>query len=101
MLLGYPELYDLSKSATCIGLSTRARIALNAAADALDRALHAAAAAGNAIWADVRGQFARHEICDTGSWLHSVDLFAPGASYHPTASGQGLGYLPVFASFAR
>jgi lysophospholipase L1-like esterase len=98
ILLGYPELYDLSKSGTCIGLSTRDRIALNDGADTLDSALQAAAAVGNAVWADVRGQFSGHEICDSGSWLHSVDLFALSSSYHPTASGQMLGYLPVFAA---
>ena len=98
ILLGYPELYDLSKSGSCVGLSTRDRAALNDGADTLDEALAAAAAAGNAVWADVRGQFSGHEICDSGSWLHSVDLFAPSSSYHPTASGQMLGYLPVFAA---
>jgi hypothetical protein len=36
VLLGNPELYDLSKSATCIGLSTTDRKDLNAAADELD-----------------------------------------------------------------
>jgi lysophospholipase L1-like esterase len=96
VLLGYPELYDLSKSSTCIGLSSRDRTALNDGADALDNALAAAATANNATWADVRGQFSGHEICDSGSWLHSVDLFALSSSYHPTASGQKLGYLPVF-----
>jgi lysophospholipase L1-like esterase len=98
ILLGYPELYDLSKSGTCIGLSTRDRTALNDGADTLDNVLQAAAAAGHAVWADVRGQFSGHEICDSGSWLHSVDLFALSSSYHPTASGQMLGYLPVFAA---
>ena len=44
VLLGYPDLYDLSKSSTCIGLSTRDRTALNGGADALDSALAAAAA---------------------------------------------------------
>ena len=58
------------------------------------------AAANKAVWADVRGQFAYHEICDSGSWLHSADLFALSSSYHLTAAGQGLGYLPVFARFA-
>ena len=100
VLLGYPELFDLSKSGTCIGLGTRDRTALNDGADALDSTLAAAASANNAVWADVRGQFAHHEICDSGSWLHSVDLLALSSSYHPTASGQGLGYLPVFARFA-
>ena len=98
VLLGYPDLYDLSKSGTCIGLSTQDRIALNAGADALDSALSAAAQGSqNTVFADVRGQFAGHEICDSGSWLHSVDLLAISSSYHPTASGQILGYEPVFS----
>ena len=42
VLLGYPDLYDLSKSGTCIGLSTQDRTALNSGADALDTALQAA-----------------------------------------------------------
>jgi lysophospholipase L1-like esterase len=98
VVLGYPDLYDLSDSGSCIGLSTADRTALNQGADALDGALQAAALANNDTFADVRGQFAGHEICDSGSWLHSVDIFAIGSSYHPTAAGQDLGYLPVFAS---
>jgi lysophospholipase L1-like esterase len=98
VVLGYPDLYDLSDSGSCIGLSTADRTALNQGADALDGALQAAALANNDTFADVRGQFAGHEICDSGSWLRSVDIFAIGSSYHPTAAGQDLGYLPVFAS---
>ena len=100
ILLGYPDLYDLSKSGTCIGLSTQDRTALNSGADALDSALLTAvtrAADPGIVYADVRGQFATHEICDSGSWLHSVDLLAISSSYHPTASGQKLGYQPVFS----
>ena len=48
------------------------------------------------MFADVRPQFAGHEICDSGSWLHSVDILAISSSYHPTASGQVLGYERVF-----
>ena len=55
------------------------------------------AADRNIVYADVRGQFAGHEICDSGSWLHSVDILAISSSYHPTASGQKLGYQPVFS----
>jgi len=100
VVLGYPELYDLSRSSTCIGLSTRDRTALNQGADALDNALQAAASANHDTFADVRGQFSGHEICDSGSWLHSVDIFAISSSYHPTAAGQELGYLPVFSRAA-
>jgi lysophospholipase L1-like esterase len=100
IVLGYPDLYDLSKSGSCIGLSTQDRTALNQGADALDGALQAAAQANHDTFADVRGQFAGHEICDFGSWLHSVDIFAISSSYHPTAAGQELGYLPVFSRAA-
>ncbi len=100
VLLGYPDLYDLSKSSTCIGLSTKDRTALNAGADALDGALATAARANGATFADVRTQFAPHEICDSGSWLNSVDIFALSSSYHPNASGQERGYLPVFTAAA-
>jgi lysophospholipase L1-like esterase len=100
IVLGYPDLYDLSNSGTCIGLSTKDRTALNQGADDLDGALQAAAQANNDTFADVRSQFAGHEICDSGSWLHSVDIFAISSCYHPTAAGQELGYLPVFSRAA-
>jgi lysophospholipase L1-like esterase len=100
VVLGYPDLYDLTKSGSCIGLSTQDRTALNSGAEALDSALLMAvktAADPGIVYADVRGQFATHEICDSGRWLHSVDLLAISSSYHPTTSGQKLGYQPVFS----
>jgi hypothetical protein len=101
VLLGYPDLYDLSKSSGCIGLSTADRTALNQAADQLDGAMATAARANSDTFADVRAQFAGHELCDSSSWLNSVDIFDISASYHPKASGQILGYLPVFTAAAR
>ena len=100
VVLDYPELYDLSKSRSCIGLSTSDRVALNRGADELDGAIQAAAQANHDTFADVRGRFAGHEICDYGSWLHAVDIFAISSSYHPTAAGQDQGYLPVFTGAA-
>jgi lysophospholipase L1-like esterase len=94
-------LHDLSKSSGCIGLSTADRTALNQAADQLDGAMATAARANNDTFADVRAQFTGHELCDSGSWLNSVDIFDISASYHPKASGQILGYLPVFTAAAR
>ena len=99
VVVGYPDLYDLSQSAGCLGLSTTKRTALNQGADALDGALSAAAARNGDVFADVRGQFSGHEICDSASWLYSVTL-PIGDSYHPTAAGQELGYLPVFTTAA-
>ena len=100
VVIGYPELYDLSKSGSCLGLSAADRTALDRGADALDRALSAAAARHGDVFADVRGTFAGHEICDSAGWLNAIDIFALSSSYHPTASGQDLGYLPAFAARA-
>jgi lysophospholipase L1-like esterase len=100
VVLDYPDLYDLSKSGSCIGLSTSDRTALNQGANDLDAALQNAALANHDTFGDVRGQFAGHEICDSDSWLHSVDIFAISSSYHPTAAGQELGYQPVFTATA-
>jgi lysophospholipase L1-like esterase len=99
VMLDYPDLYDLSRSGSCIGLSTGDRTALNQGADELDSAISAAAARNGDTFLDVRSQFSGHEICDSGSWLHSV-TWPIEESYHPTASGQELGYLPVFSSAA-
>ncbi len=100
VVLGYPEFYDRSKSAGCIGLSTTDRTDLNQGAHQLDGAIQAAAARHGAVFVDVRGAFAGHEICDSGSWLHSVDWLNLTASYHPTAAGQSGGYYQAFAAAA-
>jgi hypothetical protein len=47
----------------------------------------------------VRAQFSGHELCDGAGWLNSVTL-PIGNSYHPTATGQKSGYLPVFSAVA-
>ena len=98
VLLDYPQLYDLSKSSSCLGLSTTDRTDLDQAANQLDGQIQAAAGRYGDVFADVRPAFAGHQICDSGSWLHSVDWFDLGVSYHPTAAGQQYGYLPVFTA---
>ena len=98
IVLGYPDLYDLSKSSTCVGLSTTDRTDLNQAADELDAAIQAAATAHGDAYADVRPAFAGHNICDSSSWLHSVNILDVSESYHPTATGQADGYLPAFTT---
>ena len=100
VVLDYPELYDLSKSSSCIGLSTTNRAALNQGAQILDSEIQAAAGRYGDVFADVQGQFAGHEICDSSSWLHSVNILDISESYHPTAAGQSGGYYPVFRAAA-
>jgi lysophospholipase L1-like esterase len=99
VVVGYPDLYDLSRSFGCLGLSAARRTALDRGADALDRALSVAAARNGAVFADVRGEFAGHEICDSSPWLYAV-TFPFGDSYHPTTAGQERGYLAAFSAAA-
>jgi lysophospholipase L1-like esterase len=100
VVLGYPRLYDLSKSSSCIGLSTTDRTDLNQAADQLDAQIQAAAQRHDDVFADVRSAFSGHEICDSNRWLNSVDWLDPGVSYHPTAAGQADGYGQVLSANA-
>jgi lysophospholipase L1-like esterase len=100
VVLGYPNLYDLSKSSTCIGLSTTDRTDLNQAAGELDAAIQAAATVRGDAFVDVRPAFAGHNICDSSPWLHSVNILDVSESYHPTAAGQADAYLPAFTAAA-
>jgi lysophospholipase L1-like esterase len=100
VVLDYPQFYDLSQSAYCIGLSTTDRQALNGGAADLDSAIQAAAARYGDSFVDVQSYFSGHQICDSNSYLHSVNWLDLGESYHPTASGQADAYLPAFTSAA-
>ncbi|WP_406263493.1 SGNH/GDSL hydrolase family protein [Actinacidiphila glaucinigra] len=97
VVLGYPRFYKLGT--TCIGLSETKRRAINDAADLLDTVTAKRAADHGFAFADVRGTFTGHELCSGSAWLHSLTL-PIYESYHPTASGQSGGYLPVFTSAA-
>ncbi len=100
VVLDYPQFYDLSKSSTCIGLSTTDRTAINGGASLLDSLIKAAAARAGDPFADVNPYFAGHQICDSNSYLHSTNFLDLDESYHPTAAGQADAYLPAFTSAA-
>jgi lysophospholipase L1-like esterase len=97
-VLGYPEFYDLARSSTCIGLSTTKRTYLNQGADVLDSVIQAAAGRHGDAFVNVNPFFAGHQICDSGSYLISVDWLNLTDSYHPNATGQRNGYLPALDS---
>ncbi|MEU3919580.1 SGNH/GDSL hydrolase family protein [Streptomyces sp. NPDC029004] len=99
VVLGYPRFYKLGGS--CIaGLSENERAAINGAADYLNAATAKRAADHGYSFGDVTPAFSGHEICSGSAWLHSLNWLNIGESYHPTASGQSGGYLPVFSSRA-
>jgi hypothetical protein len=99
VVLSYPHLYIIVNY--CPGLSNTKRTALNEAADTLDNVIgkETANAGSGFTFADVRSQFAGHELCSGDGWLNSV-TYPINYSYHPTALGQSSGYLPVFSSAA-
>lgn len=97
--LDYPDFYDTSVSG-CVGLDSTKHTALNNGIDAIDAAFKTAASKGGATFADVRGAFSGHELCDSNPWLHAVNVTDIDESYHPTATGQSSGYLPAFSSAA-
>ncbi|MGA8462421.1 MAG: SGNH/GDSL hydrolase family protein [Streptosporangiaceae bacterium] len=101
VVMGYPEPYDLSRSASCIGLSATDRNDLDHAAAQLDAQLQAAASLYGDEFADVRSAFGGHQICDSDSWMNSVDWLDIGASYHPNPAGQADAYYQVFSAAAR
>ena len=98
VVLDYPQFYDLSKSSTCIGLSGTKRTHINAGAAFLDSLMSAAAGRHSDTFVDVTPFFAGHQICDSNSYMISVDWLNLSDSYHPNASGQADGYLPALDS---
>ncbi|MFF4488554.1 SGNH/GDSL hydrolase family protein [Streptomyces sp. NPDC001544] len=98
VVLGYPRFYKLGT--TCVGLSDTKRAAINDASDYLNSAVQKRALDHGFVFGDVRTPFTGHEICSGSSWLHSLDWLNIGESYHPTASGQSGGYLPVLTGAA-
>jgi lysophospholipase L1-like esterase len=98
VVVGYPQFYDLAQSSGCVGLSGTDRTDLDQAAGELDSALQAAAARHGDVFADVRPDFAGHEICDSSPWLHSLNFLDIDESYHPTAAGQAGAYYPTFSA---
>jgi lysophospholipase L1-like esterase len=97
VVLGYPHLYRITN--VCVGLSNTKRTALNNAADTLDTVISRGADQAGFAFSDVRDDFAGHELCSADGWLHSVTI-PIGESYHPTARGHSLGYLPAFTASA-
>lgn len=99
VILDYPEFYDLNQSSGCVGLSTNKRTYIDAGADVLDNVIKTEVAKySNFTFEDVRSYFSGHEICDSSSWLHSLNWLDVSESYHPTATGQADAYYPAFKS---
>jgi lysophospholipase L1-like esterase len=101
VVLGYPQLFDLAHPACIDGLSHIDEVHLNQAAAVLDATIAATARKSGDVFGSVRATFtARHRLCGGASWIHGIAFFNLHESFHPTATGQALGYLPVFVKKA-
>ena len=98
VVLGYPRLYTIVDG--CAGIGNAKRTALNGAADTLAGVTRQAAGRAGFTWSDVRDEFSGHELCSGDDWLNAVTI-PIGSSYHPTARGHRLGYLPAMTASAR
>lgn len=98
VVLDYPHLY-ITRDAGCIGLSHTKHVALNSGADTIDGVIANGASRARYTFADVRGRFSGHQLCSGDGWLNAV-TWPIGSSYHPTATGNASGYLPVFSGRA-
>ena len=94
VVLGYPDMYDLS-AWFCVGLSDTKHQKINEAADVLDTTTASVAASHGFAFGDVRSTFRGHELCSGDDYLHSLVISPSWESYHPTATGHSAGYLPV------
>jgi lysophospholipase L1-like esterase len=99
VVLAYPRLFDTA-GACPGGMSLAKRRALNAAADELAEVIRARAEHAGFVFADVRAAFAGRGICSRTPWVNRVSVLRPADSFHPTATGQRLGYLPALAAAA-
>ncbi len=98
VVLSYPVFYQLNT--VCVGLSATSRTKINEGINLIDNLTKTAAQAHGFVFADVRSIFVGHQLCSGDKWLHALNFADLGVSYHPMATGQQLGYLPVFTTAA-
>ena len=101
VMTGYPLLFDPARPGSCGQISHREQAALNRGGNLLDATIKSAAGRHGAVFADVRGAFRHHAICDRAAWIRGLDLFSLNDSFHPTIAGQTRGYLPAVTAAAR
>lgn len=101
VVLDYPVFYQLGVW-YCIGLSETSRSKIDEGINLVDGIIKTAVGShANFTYGDVRSNFVGHQLCSGNDWLHSLNFSDITESYHPTASGQSGGYLPVFSSLVH
>jgi len=96
VVVGYPRLFNGEQCNLLSRISPAEQSALNATADLLDTTIAGRAAAHGFGFADARGAYNHHAICDDAEWLNGLSN-PTSESYHPNRQGQA-GYADVVAA---
>lgn len=95
---GYPRLFNGQDCHVATFFTAAEMSRLNAAGDRLNAVTSSAATRAGFSYADVKGTFAGHAVCDRPEWIHNVSVLSLSESYHPKADGYRLGYTPPVAA---
>lgn len=91
----YPRLFNGKDCSLLTSFNSTELARLNAGADTLSDVIQAAAGRAGIRFADVRGPFVGHAVCDTTAWIHNASLWTSYESFHPNATGYRSGYTPT------
>lgn len=94
VVLGYPHVVE---GGGACSLSSTKRQALNEGSDRLAAVMQARTTQAGGDFRDARPAFAGHGYCADDPWINGVSLFDIAGSFHPNATGQREGYLPLLA----
>jgi lysophospholipase L1-like esterase len=97
VVVGYPRLFNGEQCNIAARISPAEQTSLNATADLLASTISGRAGAHGFGFADVRGPFTGHAVCDDVEWLNGLSNPVL-ESYHPNAAGQSAGYTPLVQS---
>jgi lysophospholipase L1-like esterase len=96
VVLGYPRLFELTRTCGLLGMSLYKRTIINEGADLLAQVISDRARAAGAVFVDTRPTFAGHGVCASSPWINGVAALT--GAYHPNASGYRSGYLAALTS---
>ena len=99
VVVGYPRLFNGEECNLAARISAGEQAELNATADLLADTLAARAAAHGFGFADARGPYGGHSVCDDVEWINGLSN-PIGESYHPNRDGQ-VGYADLVEPVLR
>jgi lysophospholipase L1-like esterase len=96
VVLGYPRLFELTRTCGLLGMSLYKRTIINEGADLLAQVISARAGVAGAAFVDTRSTFAGHGVCSARPWVNGIGALT--GAYHPNATGYRSGYLAALTS---